>query len=132
MIKTRIMACVIAITIAASSICVYASELPTCLSTGFETTELKPMSSLEEEFYSCDIECSSSFLIINDGRNLNGLQASNDRKSFALFDFSGYETQLDYVKELCRINNLSYDGTAYPDVAPGTHLVVPYYSTELK
>ena len=47
-------------------------------------------------------------------------------------DRDHYETQLDYVKELCRINNLSYDGTAYPDVAPGTHLVVPYYSTELK
>ncbi len=43
-----------------------------------------------------------------------------------------YETQLDYVEELCRINNLTYDGTAYPDIAPGTHLVVPYYSTELK
>lgn len=43
-----------------------------------------------------------------------------------------YDTQLDYVEELCRINNIAYDGTAYPEVAPGTHLVVPYYSSELK
>ena len=43
-----------------------------------------------------------------------------------------YDTQSDYLKELCRINNIAYDGTAYPEVAPGTHLVVPYYSTELK
>lgn len=43
-----------------------------------------------------------------------------------------YDTQSDYLKELCRINNIAYDGTAYPEVSPGTHLVVPYYSTELK
>ena len=43
-----------------------------------------------------------------------------------------YETQTDYVKELCRINNLAYDTTEYPNVPPGTHLVVPYYSEELK
>ena len=43
-----------------------------------------------------------------------------------------YETQKDYVKELCRINNLAYDDTGYPEVSPGTHLVVPYYSEELK
>ena len=47
-------------------------------------------------------------------------------------DRDHYETQLDYVEELCRINNLAFDGTAYPAVTPGTHLVVPYYSTELK
>ena len=43
-----------------------------------------------------------------------------------------YETQKDYVEELCRINNIAFDGTEYPDVAPGTHLVVPYYDTVLK
>ena len=43
-----------------------------------------------------------------------------------------YDTQLDYLEELCRINNIQYDGTAYPAVSPGTHLIVPYYSTELK
>lgn len=43
-----------------------------------------------------------------------------------------YETQKDYVKELCRINNLVFDDTGYPEVSPGTHLVVPYYSEELK
>ena len=47
-------------------------------------------------------------------------------------DRDHYNTQIDYVEELCRINNLKFDGTAYPDVRPGTHLVVPYYSTELK
>ena len=47
-------------------------------------------------------------------------------------DRDHYETQLDYVEELCRINNLAFDGTAYPVVTPGTHLVVPYYSAELK
>ena len=47
-------------------------------------------------------------------------------------DRDHYETQMDYVEELCRINNLAFDGTAYPTVTPGTHLVVPYYSTELK
>ena len=43
-----------------------------------------------------------------------------------------YETQKDYVEELCRINNIAFDGTEYPDVTPGTHLVVPYYDTVLK
>ena len=43
-----------------------------------------------------------------------------------------YDTQLDYVRELCRINNIDFDGTSYPEVAPGTHLVVPYYSAVLK
>ena len=47
-------------------------------------------------------------------------------------DRNYYETQRDYLKELCRINNLAYDESAYPDVAPGTLLVVPYYSAELK
>lgn len=47
-------------------------------------------------------------------------------------DRDHYKTQIDYVEELCRINNLAFDGTAYPTVTPGTHLVVPYYSTELK
>lgn len=47
-------------------------------------------------------------------------------------DRDHYETQIDYVEELCRINNIAFDGTAYPAVTPGTHLVVPYYSTELK
>ena len=47
-------------------------------------------------------------------------------------DRDHYETQIDYVEELCRINNLAFDGTAYPTVTPGTHLVVPYYSAELK
>lgn len=43
-----------------------------------------------------------------------------------------YETQTDYLKELCRINNLEYSTSEYPDVSPGTHLIVPYYSEELK
>ena len=43
-----------------------------------------------------------------------------------------YDTQSDYLEELCRINNIAYDRTAYPEISPGTHLVVPYYSTELK
>lgn len=43
-----------------------------------------------------------------------------------------YKTQNDYLEELCRINNLDYDKSSYPVVTPGTHLVVPYYSTELK
>ena len=43
-----------------------------------------------------------------------------------------YDTQMDYLEELCRINNIRYDGTAYPAVSPGTRLIVPYYSTELK
>jgi hypothetical protein len=47
-------------------------------------------------------------------------------------DRAYYETQKDYVEELCRINNIAYDGTEYPDVTPGTHLVVPYYDTVLK
>ncbi len=47
-------------------------------------------------------------------------------------DRNYYETQRDYVRELCRINNLEFDETEYPEIAPGTHLVVPYYSTELK
>lgn len=47
-------------------------------------------------------------------------------------DRNYYDTQRDYVEELCRINNLEFDGTSYPAVTPGTHLVVPYYSTELK
>ena len=47
-------------------------------------------------------------------------------------DRNFYKTQNDYLEELCRINNLDYDKSSYPVVAPGTHLVVPYYSTELK
>lgn len=47
-------------------------------------------------------------------------------------DRNYYETQTDYLEELCRINNLEYDGSAYPVVTPGTHLIVPYYSAELK
>ena len=47
-------------------------------------------------------------------------------------DRDHYKTQIDYVEELCRINNIDFDGTSYPTVTPGTHLVVPYYSTELK
>ena len=47
-------------------------------------------------------------------------------------DRDHYETQIDYVEELCRINNLAFDDTAYTTVTPGTHLVVPYYSAELK
>lgn len=47
-------------------------------------------------------------------------------------DRNYYETQKDYLEELCRINNLDYDGSAYPVVTPGTHLIVPYYSEELK
>lgn len=47
-------------------------------------------------------------------------------------DRNYYETQKDYVEELCAINNLGFDGTSYPSVTPGTHLIVPYYSTELK
>ena len=47
-------------------------------------------------------------------------------------DRDHYKTQIDYVEELCRINILAFDGTAYPTVTPGTHLVVPYYSAELK
>ena len=47
-------------------------------------------------------------------------------------DRNYYKTQNDYLEELCRINNLDYDKTSYPVVTPGTHLVVPYYSTELK
>ena len=47
-------------------------------------------------------------------------------------DRNYYETQKDYLEELCRINNLEYDGSAYPVVTPGTHLIVPYYSAELK
>lgn len=47
-------------------------------------------------------------------------------------DRNYYETQNDYLEELCRINNLPYDKSSYPVVTPGTHLVVPYYSTELK
>ena len=47
-------------------------------------------------------------------------------------DRNYYETQEDYLEELCRINNLKYDGSAYPVVTPGTHLIVPYYSAELK
>ena len=43
-----------------------------------------------------------------------------------------YKTQSDYVEELCRINNIEYDGSEYPEVAPGTNLIVPYYSAELK
>ena len=43
-----------------------------------------------------------------------------------------YKTQSDYVEELCRINNIEYDGTEYPEVAPGTNLIVPYYSADLK
>ena len=47
-------------------------------------------------------------------------------------DRNYYETQNDYLEELCRINNLEYDETSYPVVTPGTHLVVPYYCAELK
>jgi hypothetical protein len=47
-------------------------------------------------------------------------------------DRNFYKTQNDYLEELCRINNLDYDKSSYPVVTPGTHLVVPYYSTELK
>lgn len=47
-------------------------------------------------------------------------------------DRNFYKTQNDYLEELCRINNLKYDKSSYPVVTPGTHLVVPYYSTELK
>ena len=47
-------------------------------------------------------------------------------------DRDHYATQDDYVRDLCMINNIEYDGTAYPQVTPGTKLVVPYYSQELK
>ena len=47
-------------------------------------------------------------------------------------DRNFYKTQNDYLEELCRINNLDYDKSSSPVVTPGTHLVVPYYSTELK
>lgn len=47
-------------------------------------------------------------------------------------DRDHYATQDDYVRDLCRINNIAYDGTSYPQVSPGTQLVVPYYSQELK
>ena len=43
-----------------------------------------------------------------------------------------YNTQMDYVRELCRINNLDYNGKEFPVVTPGTSLFVPYYSEELK
>ena len=47
-------------------------------------------------------------------------------------DRDHYATQDDYVEDLCRINNIAYDGTSYPQGSPGTQLVVPYYSQELK
>ena len=47
-------------------------------------------------------------------------------------DRNYYKTQKDYLEELCMINNLKYDENSYPEVTPGTHLVVPYFSTELK
>ncbi len=102
--KTRIMACVIAITIVASSFFVYASELPAYASDKFEITSSQLESSSEEEIYTCDIICSSAYLLNDDGRNLNGLQhglqASNDRRSFALFDFTGYEAQLGAAEQI--------------------------------
>lgn len=47
-------------------------------------------------------------------------------------DRNYYDTQMDYVRELCRINNLDYNGKEFPVVTPGTSLFVPYYSEELK
>jgi len=54
----------------------------------------------EKELYTCAISCSSAYSLINDGRTFSGLQASNDRKSFAVFDFTGYETQLGVAEKI--------------------------------
>ncbi|MBQ7006992.1 MAG: S-layer homology domain-containing protein, partial [Oscillospiraceae bacterium] len=54
----------------------------------------------EKELYTCAISCSSAYSLINDGRTFSGLQASNDRKSFAIFDFTGYETQLGVAEKI--------------------------------
>lgn len=43
-----------------------------------------------------------------------------------------YHSEDDYIRELCRINNLEYDSDSDPVIPPGTHLVVPYYSAEIK
>ena len=47
-------------------------------------------------------------------------------------DRAHYETQEDYIMDLCRINSIPYDGMNCPEVTPGTRLVVPYYSAEIK
>ena len=47
-------------------------------------------------------------------------------------DRAHYDTQEDYIRDLCRINSIPYDGTNCPEVTPGTRIVVPDYSAEIK
>ncbi len=47
-------------------------------------------------------------------------------------DHAHYATDADYVAEVSRINNLSYNGEDYPEIHAGDYLVIPYYSAEIK
>lgn len=96
----RILACAIAITFAVSTFCIYASDL---LDYASYEDEANPANTapLSEELYTCDIAHSSTYLIINNGNNQAGkLQAADDRKSFALFDFAGYEAYLSVAEKI--------------------------------
>lgn len=47
-------------------------------------------------------------------------------------DLRYYQSRDDYVRELYRINNLGYDSSYEQAITPGMHIVVPYYSAEIK
>ena len=48
------------------------------------------------------------------------------------FNSTYYESQDDYLKEICQINSLPYHRGEIPQLQSGTSLVIPYYSTEYK
>lgn len=43
-----------------------------------------------------------------------------------------YSSADDYVREVCEINSLPYKKGSLPDLKPGSVIVIPYHSTELK
>ena len=51
---------------------------------------------------------------------------------FRYCDSSEYENGDAYVREICEINSLPYSRDSVPEIRPGTSIVIPYYSTELK
>ena len=38
-----------------------------------------------------------------------------------------YETEKDFIEELCMINGLEQDASGRPVIHPGIHLIIPYY-----
>lgn len=43
-----------------------------------------------------------------------------------------YASADEYVREVCEINNLPYKKGSLPDLRPGSMIIIPYHSSELK